>query len=574
MNPLLHLFFTAKESRWWLVLLALFAASLAESIGLMSLVPLLAVAVGPEEQAGSEATEMVREVFERLAIPLELGPLIALVVGLSVLSSVLRGLALRYVGNASADISNGYRQRIIRNLFDVRWSFLVWNPVGRIANSVATECTKVGSGYTAAAEFLSLALQTLVLIIVGFTISWRIALAAIGIGALVTLALHGFVGTSRKAGKQQNKHLRELMTYLNETLSNVKPLKAMGRDRAFATVLERRIRGVRKAVRRQVLSAEVLKNGSNILVALSLGAGLYFALAIWQVALIELVVIGAILKRIINALSKAQVHWQTLAALEAPYAAVQRLIDETDLAREVIGSRQPAQFERECRFVDVSFAYGEHKVLHDVSLEIPGGTMTVLIGSSGSGKTTLIDLIVGLYAPDSGQILIDDRPLSGLDLRSWRQLIGYVPQELVLFHDTVFANVALGDERVGEVEVRAALEMAGAWDFVSRMPKGIDSIVGERGAKLSGGQRQRIALARALAVKPKLLILDEVTSALDPATELEICQSLRKLLGDMAILAITHRPGFLNVADRVYQVHAGRVTEMTGDRLPLLELVR
>jgi ATP-binding cassette subfamily C protein len=136
-----------------------------------------------------------------------------------------------------------------------------------------------------------------------------------------------------------------------------------------------------------------------------------------------------------------------------------------------------------------------------------------------------------------------------------------VPQELALFHDSIFANVALGDLRIHDDEVRRALELAGAWEFVDALPEGMMTQVGEAGAKLSGGQRQRIALARALVGDPRLLILDEVTSALDPDTEWQIVQSIRELADTMAVLAITHRPAFLEVADLLYRVADGRVLE-------------
>jgi ATP-binding cassette subfamily C protein len=138
-------------------------------------------------------------------------------------------------------------------------------------------------------------------------------------------------------------------------------------------------------------------------------------------------------------------------------------------------------------------------------------------------------------------------------------MIGYVPQELVLFHDTIFANIALGDPSVGEAEVREALKAAGALDFVEAMPDGLQTQVGEKGTKISGGQRQRIALARALVTRPHILILDEVTSALDPETERAIVANIRALRGGSTIIAITHRPALLEIADQVYALSDGQV---------------
>ena len=192
----------------------------------------------------------------------------------------------------------------------------------------------------------------------------------------------------------------------------------------------------------------------------------------------------------------------------------------------------------------------------------------MLTGPSGAGKTTIADIILGLYRPDRGRVLLDGWPLDEIDVHGWRRLVGYVPQELALFHDTIFANVALGDRKIGEADVRQALELAGAWTFVAGLPDGVMTLVGERGTKLSGGQRQRIALARALVSKPRLLILDEVTSALDPDTEWQIVQGIRELADAMAVLAITHRPAFLEVADRLYRVADGRVIELAPE-LPI-----
>jgi ATP-binding cassette subfamily C protein len=146
-------------------------------------------------------------------------------------------------------------------------------------------------------------------------------------------------------------------------------------------------------------------------------------------------------------------------------------------------------------------------------------------------------------------------------------MVGYVPQEVLLFNGTIFDNIALGDPAITEADVKAALEDAGAQGFVEALPDGLNAPVGERGAMLSGGQRQRIALARALVHRPALLILDEATSALDPETEKEICQTVRRQAGKLTVLAITHQPAWVTIADRVYRVVEGAVEATDGATL-------
>ena len=185
------------------------------------------------------------------------------------------------------------------------------------------------------------------------------------------------------------------------------------------------------------------------------------------------------------------------------------------------------------------------------------------MGGSGSGKTTLVDLITGLLQPQAGEVRIDGVPLDEIDLSSWRRMIGYVPQEHLLIHDSVSVNVTLGDPAVGTEEVVRALKDAGAWDFVSSLPEGIDASVGERGSRFSGGQQQRIALARALLHRPRLLILDEATSGLDPASEDAVWAAVQRLRGSTATVAISHQAALTSVADRIYEIG-----DRTAKRIP------
>src|SRR5262249_5993205 len=155
---------------------------------------------------------------------------------------------------------------------------------------------------------------------------------------------------------------------------------------------------------------------------------------------------------------------------------------------------------------------------HDVSMTIPAGKITTIIGPSGAGKTTIADVLVGLNRPSNGEAYIDNVALGDADLSQWRNQIGYIPQDNILFNDTVANNITLGDLSIPRDKIEEALKLAGAWNFVEKLPDGLDQIVGVRGNLLSGGQKQRLSIARALICDPSLLILDEATSALDHDT--------------------------------------------------------
>jgi ATP-binding cassette subfamily C protein len=299
------------------------------------------------------------------------------------------------------------------------------------------------------------------------------------------------------------------------------------------------------------------------LITLFLAAGFYLAVTVWNVPLSQLVVMSLLLARTVTILARVQQQLQLAAITESAYWGTHQAIDEAEAERETLTGGQVPTLDRSVRFERVSFAFGRKQVLNAVDLEVPAGEVTVIMGPSGAGKTTIADLMLGLYTTAEGRVLIDEVPIESIDIGQWRSRVGYVPQELFLFHDTVLANVTLGDEALTRTDAEQALEAAGAGEFVRALPLGLDTVVGERGLQLSGGQRQRVALARALVHKPRLLILDEVTSALDPQTEAEIVRNIGALAGTLTVVVITHQPAWLAAGGRVYRLAGGRASLVT-----------
>jgi ATP-binding cassette subfamily C protein len=270
------------------------------------------------------------------------------------------------------------------------------------------------------------------------------------------------------------------------------------------------------------------------------------------------VTLAFLMARLMSQLGKVQRQYQNMMVAESAFWSLQDKIEDARKHRETAPGGKTPTLDKGIRLEGVSFEYEKDlAVLQETSLSFPAGTFTTIVGASGTGKTTVVDLVIGLLQPQDGTVWIDDQPLTEIDLRRWRKMIGYVPQDTVLLHDSVRVNVTLGDPALDGDDVESALRAAGAWDFVSAMPQGMDSTVGERGGKLSGGQRQRIAVARALVQRPRLLILDEATSALDPESEMAIGRTLQQLGGKLTIVAISHQPALMKTADRTYRLQDG-----------------
>jgi ATP-binding cassette subfamily C protein len=367
------------------------------------------------------------------------------------------------------------------------------------------------------------------------------------------------VHQTRRAGYKQTDRTSALTVHMVDMLNNMKPLKSMHRFDPMLAGIADRLKRLKRSLAKRELMRVIQQQGSDAVVAVLVGVVAYFAHAVWHTPLPELLVSGIVFFQIVSITSRLQKYVQLAAGHEAAYVRTEELVALADGMREENRGKLRPALDGGCRFENVTFAHASAPVVAEVSFDIPARAVTVLSGPSGAGKTTLIDLLIGLNVPDSGRILVGGASLDSLDLWHWRRIIGYVPQELNLFHASIRDNITLGDAAISDGDVAAALAQAGAADFLARLPEGLDTDVGEMGSKLSGGQRQRISLARALVTGPEVLILDEVTSALDPATEKEIVANIAALRGRYTIVAITHRPAWTAVADRLYEVEGGKV---------------
>lgn len=555
------------------MLLAILFAGLADGISISALLPLLNFVIN---RNGAEVSEPINDVtsgdsseFEELVtgallsagIEPTIGALLVIIVLAITFKSVLLLIAKKHIGYTVANVTTDLRLALLRSILGSRWDYFLHQPVGRLANSMASETLRASQSYVYATQMLALMVQTVVYLGIAVMVSWKATLIALAVGTLVLGVSYFLVKMSRKAGKRQTNLFKSLLSRLTDTLQSVKPLKAMAREDLADSVLKTETSRLNEALQKEVFSKAVLEAVQDPMFAAVIAAGIFVALERWGMPLATVMVLVILLARVLSQLSKVQKQYQKLVTTESAYWSLRGAITEAEQAREISTGRIEPALVRSIRFDDVSFSHGSTPVLDKLNLEIPAGSLTTLVGASGGGKTTVLDLIMGLHRPQSGKICIDDVALDDIDLSRWRRQIGYVPQEQLLLHDSVQTNVTLGDPDLTESDTEYALKAAGAWEFVSALPQGIHSTVGERGAKLSGGQRQRILIARALAHRPKVLILDEATSALDPESEAVISKTLQRLRGDYTIVAVSHQPALVHAADRVYRFERGKAIE-------------
>jgi len=540
-----------------------------DGLGLTAILPVLGVAfqsgegVAPPE--GFEAR--VLEAIDGLGVPRELGPLLLLMAGLFLAKAALLVVAKRQVGYTVAHVATDLRLRLLRALMGTSWGYYTRQPVGAVVNAVGTEANRAAEAYYVLGQLAQLMLQVLVAGAVALALSWQSTLAAVGAGVLTVVLLRVFVRMSSRGGRRQTIVLRSLSSRLTDVLQAAKLLRATGKEPLVGPLLEDDTRRLNKALRKQVLGKEALRTLQEPLLVgfclFSLWVGLRWAgLLMTQVLMLML-----LFARILSNVGRMQQRYQGLVVQESALWSLVGMIEDAESQREPEGGTAEPHLERGLALRGVSVEYDGSPVLRDVNVEMPAGSITALVGPSGAGKTTFVDLLTGLVQPSAGRVEVDGTPLPELDLKCWRGMIGYVLQELFLFNDTVRMNVTLGDTDIDDAQVEQALRDAGAWEYVSRLEGGIDAPVGERGSLLSGGQRQRVAIARALVHRPRLLVLDEATAALDPETEAAVWATVAKLRGRTTVVAISHQPGVMRVADRVYQIADGTVQRLEAPQV-------
>jgi ATP-binding cassette subfamily C protein len=542
-----------------IMLVCLLIAGFSEGIGIASFLPLLNFVEGGQENSTSFLSQVIDKIYNIIGVEPNLAILLAVILIGIILKSGFLLLAMKQVGYTNAYLVTDMRLSLIRSLLKARWDYFIKEPIGAFTNAISTEAMRLSKGYQQACMLISGIIQVLFYLIIALLISWQVTVISLIGGSLIIWILRPLVKIARNSGMKQTKIFQSLLIRLTDLLNGIKPIKAMGKEDQLAPFLEKESKNLKKAIQRQVLSSEALNSLQEPLIVFFMVLGICFFINYRSEAMTNMLILVFLFYRIVGRIGGLQKQFQALTINESAYWSFKTRLDKLKSVKEIVNGHKEPQFKKNINFKDVFFKYKERAVLKHISLSIPYMKFVVVTGLSGAGKTTLADLLTGIIIPDSGDLLVDGVSLRHIDLIKWRQMIGYVPQDFFLFHDTIFSNVALNDPIITDRDVEDALGKAGALDFVLSLPEGINTIVGERGATLSGGQRQRIALARALVSRPRLLILDEVTTALDPKTEASICSNLVQMRGEMAILAISHQKALLDAADIVYRLTDGRI---------------
>ena len=399
-----------------------------------------------------------------------------------------------------------------------------------------------------------------------FLISWKLALLTLIIAPLLIGLLQPVLRSLRRGHRKLSNQFGDMTSVVQEAVSGIRLVKSFGGEdyeyARFREASDRYARGMMRVTRLAQLAIPITETVGTGVAVIVLWFGAREVLVSGTIDGTTLIAFLALTLRILQPLKQlSQVPTVAAQSMAAAERVFEVLDAESEYARDQ-GTMLVTGLHRQIEFDRVHFAYEQMPVLENITFTARRGDVTAIVGASGAGKTTLVDLIPRFYEPTRGSVLIDGVDTREIKLHSLRALTGIVSQDTVIFNDTVRNNLAYGvANRFTDEQVSAAAKAANAHEFISQLPNGYETILGERGTRLSGGQRQRIAIARALLIDPPILILDEATSALDTESERLVQEAIDRLLQGRTVFVIAHRLSTVAHATQILVLDQGRLVE-------------
>jgi len=498
-------------------------------------------------------------------------PYTALVIlaGLCIVLTALKGF-FDYSGEyLSQYVTQGFLRDFRNDLFQhisrLSLDFFSEKGTGSIMSRVVNDVELLGRSLLLWSRLVSDPLQILGLLAVAFSIHARLTLIAVVVFPFAGLAMARIGKRIQRARKQAQEKLGEMSQGLSESFASIRIVQLFCAEEyeqeRFRQRTQRLFNEAMKIVRRRASAGPIMEGLGALGIAAILLLGGYFVTRTASLngkEFVNLVIAIGLLYQPIKHLSKSYNDFQQAVA------AGERVLEVYEIQPKV--TDRPAAvplsgFERDIVYDQVSFSYdgGQTYALRDISLRVPKGAKIALVGPSGAGKSTLMDLLARFYDVTRGAIRIDGKDIREVTLESLRRLIAVVPQEVILFNDTIAANIAYGRPEATQADIETAARQAFAHEFIMDFPRGYQTIVGERGTALSGGQCQRLAIARALLKNAPILILDEATSALDAESETLIRKALGSLIEQHTTFIIAHRLSTVRHANIIVALDQGRL---------------
>ena len=534
---------------------------LTEGISLLLLIPLIAIAM-----PGVQSEQQIPLISEWISLAaFDLTTLLVLFLALVILQALLSRAKTLYNLRTMQNLSADLKIRFFDSMSFSRWDALHDRRGSDLNHILSSDVDNVVGAVGSFLAITQAAFLLLVYLLLAMMVSWQMAAFAATAGAVLFLALYPLRRRANQYGKQLVSMLQEQNATVLEFIGSIRLAKLFAAEDRQA----RNYAGHVLRIKAAVLDFAALSSWGTVVFQIGAAtmAVAFIGLAVGVLSLDfpSIAVLLVVFARVAPRFSAVQENVQHFLSEAPSWENYRKSAEHFAKHREQFldFSRETPVFNKVIRLDGITVAYpgAAEPSLGGISLEIPAGQIVAIVGPSGSGKSTLTDVISGLIAPTTGQMHIDSDLIDNENRRAWRIAVASVPQDSILLNDSLRNNLRLGQGDAEDEEIWEALEKANVANFVRSLPKGLDTIAGDRGTRFSGGERQRLALARALLRRPQLLILDEATSALDWENQQMVVAAIKRLRDELTILTIAHRPSLISFADSVLALQDGKIVE-------------
>jgi ABC-type multidrug transport system fused ATPase/permease subunit len=539
--------------------------SFFDGLGLAMFIPLLESVSETGHQADAQSLGQLRHItglVQRMGFELNITTVLSMLVLLFLIKGIMRYTQLRYYAKLRQLFIKEVRFNLVNNLQALSYNAFLKMDAGKIQNTLTVEVARLFQTMTFYFNAAQAAVMLTTYLVLAFLANYQFAFL-VGLGAaLSNLIYRRIYKATKKTSIEISKKGNDFNTFLGQTTLYFKYLKSTNMFSRYAHKLKYVITETehlnRKIGNLNAITTSVKEPMIIVVVCLVILMQLT-----WMGAQLNAIILSLLLfYRALSFLVMVQNHWQGFIENIGGMHSVAVLSNEMQSMKEVQGSRPFHHLQHAITLRNVAFSYDQKAVLQHINIHIPKRHTIALVGESGSGKTTIANIIAGLLIPGKGDMLIDGVPIQEFDVDSYRNRIGYISQEPVIFNDTIYNNITFWDEPTPANRKRfdEVVAMASLTEFVASHPGKEHARLGDNGILISGGQKQRISIARELYKNAELLIFDEATSALDSETEKIIQENIEQLYGNFTMVLIAHRLSTIKRADTIYLLEHGRIS--------------
>lgn len=528
---------------------------------LLSIAPIIDTILHPDMEQVSLLTSRFVKLTTQLHLPTSTTTFVLIFLSFILLKNMFFVFARYAILKIKYALAKSITKATFEDIFRARWLFFSQSAQGAILNTFTREIVTVVEALGQMSFLLASLIHLIIYIAVPMYVAWEITVTCFVLAVVFAIPFIFLHKINYRLGQQSTSTANQMMAVLKENLDAAKVILGFGNQhqniqRYLSAFDENRKVTIKSEVLNMVPPYIYEPLGILALIIALLTAKTF------SIVITDVIIVVWGLKNAIPYIGQLVNRRNSVVGLMPSYEQVLRFRNQAQQLEQTCGDKRFEKINKSISLKQVSFAYPERKnALTDIDLEIPKGKMTAIVGESGGGKSTLIDILMGFNFPDKGEVAIDGTPLEKFDIDSYRNRIGYVPQDAILFNMSVRENLLWANNSATEQEIWEACQLANAEEYIRKLPDQLETLIGDRGVRLSGGQCQRLALARAILLKPELLILDEATSALDTKSERLIQQAIENIAKNTTTVIVAHRLSTIIHAHRIYVIKDGSIVE-------------